>query len=89
MSTNYTEIGTTAVFDAQNITVGSLVEIEGQLLRVDHMIGTAVYYKVVVGREKWAYRTKQVWQSNKAFILTGVVIVLSVLAYKFGAELFV
>ena len=71
MPEQFINLGTAAVLDAKQLSVGQYTEIDGQVLKVTRIVDDLhVYFAPVTGRELWMYR----WQnlSGTGQILLGV-----------------
>ena len=69
----FANLGNVAVMDADNLVVGSYVEMDGQVLVVDRIVGIHVYFRPVTRWELVRYRctTKVVVVTLCAIILVG------------------
>lgn len=75
------EIGVAAVLDADKLQVGNYVEIEGQLVKVDYMIGDAIYFKIITGPELWKFRVISLWQKRKTRLISCALIAMGAIIW--------
>ena len=52
----FADLGSVAVMDAERLVVGSYVEMDGQVLVVDRIVGIRVYFRPVTRWELIRYR---------------------------------
>jgi hypothetical protein len=68
-------LGSTAVLDADQISIGQFTEIDGQLLVVEKIEGINVYFRPVTGWKSWKYRWEKASLIVKLTIFSAVIVV--------------
>ena len=77
----FANLGTAAVLDADQLSVGQYTEIDGQVLVVTKIEGINVYFRPVTNRELWRYRWDSLNTIGKVLFGTLVFIVVFVLVW--------
>lgn len=86
---HFTSLGTTAVLDPENLSVGSHIEIDGQVLVVDRIVNDLhVYFRPVSGWSLLKFRWSQFSPTKKGIAMALVLSITVVLLWGLYSLLF-
>ena len=71
----FANLGTAAVLDADQLSIGQFTEIDGRILVVEKIEGINVYFRPVTGWKSWKYRWAKAPLIVKLAIFTVVVVI--------------
>ena len=71
-------LGTSVVFDADRLVVGSFMEIDSNLMYVSNIDGEKVVLKPVTGWPLFKYRAGKFWKENR-FPFIGTIIIAGII----------
>ena len=83
MSEKFANLGSVAVLDANNLVVGCCVDIGGEVLMVDKIIGINVYFRPLTKWERIRYTWSQFSLMGKCLICVILLSVGAILIYEF------
>ena len=76
---HFASLGTAAVLDADQLSIGQYTEIDGQVFAVTKIEGINVYFRPVTKRELWKYRWNHAAPIEKIVVGAVVLFVCCVL----------